>query len=437
MKELKKQPELRDYTDDINQCVKCGTCHAYCPIFDQEKKEPLVARGKVALAQTLLEGDVDIDARFMENMSKCLLCGSCNDKCPNLVPVDEIVMASRREIAKRKGLTLFGTGLSTTLKSPALMKWMLWLGRTFSWMVFRKIPEKSGLRLRFPAPYIKRDRTLPKIAPKPLRDQYPEFIPGDKNKPHVTFYTGCMINFMYPHIGVAAIEALKFLGMNIHIPKDQGCCGVPALSSGDGKTVDELTRRNFGALSKEDVEYIVTACASCNAGLRGNLKKTGEEGEALGEKIVDIHRFLVEQGITEKLAELPAAAKKVRVTYHDPCHLRNQAITREPRAILEVLPGVEFVEMKNADQCCGLGGTFSVYHYDMSQKIGAKKATAIGNTGASLVATACPGCMMQLLDSINHAGLSTDVCHVLELLASALNADSQTTESIQSRVTAE
>jgi glycolate oxidase iron-sulfur subunit len=336
------------------------------------------------------------------------------------VPVDEIVMASRREIARRKGLTLFGAGLSTTLKSPALMKLMLWLGNTFSWMVFRKVPEKSGLRLRFPAPYIKRDRTIPKIASKPFRDQHPDFIPGENGKPQVVFFTGCMANFMYPHIGDAAIRALKLLGMNIHIPKDQGCCGVPALSSGDGATVDELTRRNFNVLSTIEADYIVTACASCNAGLRGNLEKTGEAGTELGKKIVDIHRFIVDQGIAEKLAELPAAGQKTRVTYHDPCHLRNQGIAREPRAILKALPGVEFVEMKNADQCCGLGGTFSVYHYDMTRRIGAKKAAGIKETETQMVATACPGCMMQLLDSINHAGLDNGVCHVLELLASEL-----------------
>ncbi|MBN1141476.1 MAG: (Fe-S)-binding protein, partial [Deltaproteobacteria bacterium] len=122
MAELKKQPELKDYSEQIKQCVKCGTCHAYCPIFDQERKEPLVARGKVALAQALLNGETEIDPRFMENLSKCLLCGSCSDKCPNLVPVEEIVAASRREIARRKGLSLFGYGLSTTLKHPRLMK---------------------------------------------------------------------------------------------------------------------------------------------------------------------------------------------------------------------------------------------------------------------------------------------------------------------------
>jgi glycolate oxidase iron-sulfur subunit len=421
MAEMKKQPELKEYAEQIRQCVKCGTCHAYCPIFDQEHKEPLVARGKVALTQALLNKETGIDARFMENLSKCLMCGSCSDKCPNLVPVEEIVAAARREIVRRKGLTLFGRGLSTTLKRPLLMKSMARMGNLFSWLVFRKVPEKSGLRLRFPAPYIRRDRTIPKVASRFLRDSYPEFIPGKKDKPTVAFFTGCMANFMYPHIGAAAIEALKLLGMNIHIPKNQGCCGVPALSSGDGALVDELTRRNFEALAGTQADYIVTVCASCNFGLRTNLDKTGAEGQALAEKVIDIHRFLVEQGIGEKLAALPPREKRIRVTYHDPCHLRNQGITREPRAILKALPGVEFVEMANADQCCGLGGTFSVYHYDLSLKIGAKKAAAIRASGAATVATACPGCMLQLLDSINHAGLSTRVCHVLELVADALS----------------
>jgi len=420
MAELKKQPELKDYAEQIKQCVKCGTCHAYCPIFDQERKEPLVARGKVALAQSLLNKETEIDARFMENLSKCLLCGSCSDKCPNLVPVEEIVAASRREIARRKGLSLFGFGLSTTLKHPRLMKLMARMGNLFSWLVFRKVPEKSGLRLRFPAPYIRGDRTIPKVAPRFLRDAHPEFIPGEPGKPTVAFFTGCMANFMYPHIGDAAIDALKLLGMNIRIPQNQGCCGVPALSSGDGVTVDELTKRNFDAFAAVDADYIVTVCASCNFGLRTNLGKTGAEGESLAGKVIDIHRFLNEQGIGAKLAALPPREKKVRVTYHDPCHLRNQGITKEPREILRALPGVDFVEMRNADQCCGLGGTFSVYHYDMSVKIGAKKAAAIRDSGTEVVATACPGCMMQLLDSINHAGLAHRVCHVLELVAAEL-----------------
>ncbi len=115
-----------------------------------------------------------------------------------------------------------------------------------------------------------------------------------------------------------------------------------------------------------------------------------------------------------------SAEKKIRVTYHDPCHLRTQGITKEPRRILAALPQVEFVEMANAGTCCGLGGTYSVYHYETSKQIGAKKAAAIAASGAALVATDCPGCIMQLQDSINHAGGRQRAVHILELLNDVL-----------------
>ncbi|MDH3454339.1 MAG: (Fe-S)-binding protein, partial [Desulfuromonadales bacterium] len=122
----------------------------------------------------------------------------------------------------------------------------------------------------------------------------------------------------------------------------------------------------------------------------------------------------------EKLAALPKAETRIKVTYHDPCHLRTQGITKEPRQILKALPQVEFVEMPEAGTCCGLGGTYSVYHYDTSKKIGAKKAANIATSGAELVATDCPGCIMQLQDSINHAAGAQRSIHILELLAEAL-----------------
>jgi len=130
--------------------------------------------------------------------------------------------------------------------------------------------------------------------------------------------------------------------------------------------------------------------------------------------------FLTEHGLPEQLAALPKATQRVKVTYHDPCHLRTRGITREPRQILKSLPQVEFVEMEGAGTCCGLGGTYSVYHYDTSRKIGAKKAGWIAASGAKLVATDCPGCIMQLQDSINHAGGRQRAVHILELLAEAL-----------------
>jgi len=164
-------------------------------------------------------------------------------------------------------------------------------------------------------------------------------------------------------------------------------------------------------------ERIVTACASCNHGIDKLYQGLGPGHDALAGRVEDILVFLVKQGLPEKLASLPKRQKRTRVTYHDPCHLRTQGITKEPRALLKALPSVDFVEMEGADRCCGLGGTYSVYHYQTSKKIGGRKATGIEKSGAELVASACPGCMMQLQDTINHAGLPQRTIHVLQLIA--------------------
>jgi glycolate oxidase iron-sulfur subunit len=213
---------------------------------------------------------------------------------------------------------------------------------------------------------------------------------------------------------------LKFLGVTIIIPKDQGCCGLPAVSAGATATVEQLAEQNLSALSRHPADFVVTACASCNAGLGKIYAEMGKEFGEMSAKTMDIFVFLARHGLPEKLAALPKASTRVKVTYHDPCHLRTQGITREPRQILKALPQVEFVEMSEAGTCCGLGGTYSVYHYATSKKIGIQEAANIADSGAELVATDCPGCIMQLQDSIHHANGGQRSIHILELLSEAL-----------------
>ena len=415
-----KLKDLQEFRDEIEQCVKCGGCRAHCPAFGAEKHEGRVARGKIALADSLLKGDVDLEEKFLLDMSQCLLCGSCYSQCPNKVHTEDIVAATRREIARRKGLSTFGKGVSTVLKHQGLMNLLAKGGGAFSKLLFKKVPENSGLRLRFPAPFISSDRTLPPLTAKPFRERHPEVIPGVAGQPKVLFFTGCGINYMYPDSGEALLNALKFLGVTILIPKDQACCGLPAVSAGAANTVESLAEDNLAVFRRYEFDYIVTACASCHSGLTQIYPGMDEGFGEYRDKVRDIFVFLVEQGFADKLGELPKADNPVKVTYHDPCHLRNHGITKEPRAILKALPQVDYVEMAGAASCCGLGGTYSVYHYDTSKKIGAKKAVSIAESGADLVATDCPGCIMQLQDSINHAGGKQRAVHILDLVAEAL-----------------
>lgn len=417
---MAKLKDLEEYREEINQCVKCGACRAHCPVFSVERREGRVARGKVALCQALLDGQLDLKGKVLEDLSQCLLCGSCEAQCPNKVPTDEIVAAARRRIAEERGLSSFGKALATILGRPKLMNFFAKTGGALSSLLFKQLPKNSGLRLRFPAPYLEAGRTLPPLTAKPFRERVPEILPGQPGMPTIAFFTGCGINYMYPEIGEAFLKVLKFLGVTVIIPKDQACCGLPAVSAGAAATVEGLAEQNLVALSRYRVDYIVTACASCNAGLAKIYPEMGAEYADLGKQVRDIFVFLVELGLAEKLDALPKAKQRTRVTWHDPCHLRTRGITKEPRRILQALPQVEFVEMSNAGTCCGLGGTYSVYHYDTSKRIGARKAASIAASQAALVATDCPGCIMQLQDSINHADGKARVVHLLELLVAAL-----------------
>ncbi len=414
-----KNKSLQDFEKVIRECVKCGVCQAHCPTYQVSKKEGQVARGKIALAAALLDGETGLEERLQQDVSMCLMCGSCVNKCPNKVPTHEIVGAIRRQITDNQGLSLIGKGVATLLGSPVLMKTLSKGGALLSPLVLKKVPESSGLRLRFPTPFMK-DRTVPKIAFRNLFDRVPEFIEGRADKPVVGFFAGCSITYAYPEIGEIMVSILQRMGYSVYVPRAQQCCGIPALSSGNGRQVEQLAETNVDAFSQKKVQYIITACASCNGGIGEYYRTMKANYDDFTGKVVDFSVFLKKEGLFEELAGVKKWPERVPVTYHDPCHLKNQGITREPRELLRALPNVDFVEMESASICCGLGGTFSVYHYEASKAIGARKIQGLRESKAELIATACPGCIMQLQDIINHADLPVRAVHILELLAEAL-----------------
>jgi glycolate oxidase iron-sulfur subunit len=413
---------LKRVENELKKCVKCGACRANCPAFNAYQREPAVARGKVALAQHILKGDIELDEQTYAAMSKCLLCGSCVEKCPNDVPTDEIVMVAREALAHKQGLTTFHKAVARVIKNRKLMNMGALAARILGPLFFRKVPATSGLRLRFPLPFVGGKRHIPLLAKQPFMDRHPEVIPGEAGKPRIVFFVGCMTNFVYTEIGEAALALFRHLGCTIIIPKDQQCCGLPGMSGGDLATVRELAEKNLTAMEKFEADYIMTACATCGGALHKFYpavigKKHPEllaRCQALAAKTVDAAQLLQQLGLHP---EDTGSGENLKITYHDPCHLRTRSITRQPRELLTAAPGVELVEMEGADKCCGLGGTFNVYHYDVSMKINAGKSDAIKQTGAAAVVTGCPGCIMQLSDGLKQAGEKTRVLHTLEILA--------------------
>jgi glycolate oxidase iron-sulfur subunit len=237
----------------------------------------------------------------------------------------------------------------------------------------------------------------------------------------VGFFTGCFIDFVDPAIGRSLIRVLSRHGVEVVFPKKQTCCGIPVFLSGDLENGLDLLKINLEAFAPYQLDAVIVACATCGTALKESYK-TLVEGEskdwrdrvkAFGEKVMDISEFL-----TQKIQMIKAEGKAVqKVTYHDPCHLnRSQGVNAQPRRILKDLPGVTLVEMADPGRCCGGGGSFSFYNYELSKQISRRKVEDIEATGASVVVTGCPGCMLQLKDQLGQKNSPVEVKHLIQIV---------------------
>jgi len=416
--------EMTEVQEEARRCVKCGNCLAECPVYLETLEEPLAARGKMALVESLKEGDPEYTKRYYQILSQCLLCGTCTENCPNGVCGDEIIRDARALLVKEQGLTLpkkaiFKYFLETDRLMPLVLKGAASLQHLF----LEKIPEESGLRLRFPVPFIDSKRFIPPIAQDPFLDIHSGWVRAEKETMRVGLFVGCVSNYLFPRISQATLDLFVGNGISVYIPKEQKCCGLPAFGSGDEDTPRSIARRNIEAFAEENLDQVVAHCASCAAMLKLDYPLLFGEDDpfrakalAFSEKVSDASRLLARIPDLKRKGNSPGN-KVLRVTYHDPCHLRRKlGIFKEPRDLLQSTPGLEYVEMRDANRCCGQGGSFNVANYDLSLKILDRKTSAIEESGADIVTTTCSGCLLQLMDGIHQAGLKKEVLHLVEMV---------------------
>jgi len=421
--------ELQELKAEASRCAKCGTCLLNCPLYPETFLEQNSSRGKLALIESFSDGDISSSKRLSQILSQCLICNTCGEGCPNQVKTEEIFLKARKELCARQGLPLpkkliFRYLLSSVRLLPALLK----AGSLVQGLIFKKIPKYSGLRLRFPFPFIDKNRFIPALPEKNFMDLQPTIIPAAHERMRVAYFVGCATRYIFPQVGSSAAHVLNRYGVTVNVPRDQVCCGLMAFGSGDWESSRRMALQNIEAFSADDTEYIVTTCASCGAALKKYYPMLFENaGNAIRDKVVsfsnkiiDISDFLMtklnvlEHPVT---ATLNAAVKKVKVTYHDPCHLhRSQGISKPPRELLKALPSFEYVEMENASTCCGMGGSFNIAHYDLSLKILDKKLTSLEKSEAQILVTGCMGCMLQFMDGMYQKEKNILVKHLIEML---------------------
>jgi glycolate oxidase iron-sulfur subunit len=283
------------------------------------------------------------------------------------------------------------------------------------------VSVKDGKPLRHLADSVSiftRGLSIPKLSRPFLSDRLPSRIKppkGVKVRGQVAIFPGCAFEFFFADVGERIALALAEAGFEVVYPKGLTCCGLAVRSAGDLATAQLMAKHNIEILSQFD--HIVTGCATCSSALKDYGKWFPQNDEwqlrasKLSARVSDFSEFLVKEGFQ------PRPTEPITVTYHDPCHLKwRQAIKDEPRRLLDSIEGVKYIEMEGADECCGLGGAFGITHRDISLAIQAKKMESIKKTGAQIVVTSCPGCLIQLRDGARRHGLPIEVMHISQLI---------------------
>ncbi len=411
-----------DYQRLSKSCATCAKCNSVCPVYDVFQSEDMSSRGWYEIVTAKDYSYLD-SKRVVE---ACLNCKSCRTICPAGVDVSELILQRRAEQPNQGSRWLF----ALQARLPIFEAMLKLLARTQG---FWDRPGPRAVLERVAAPLLKRiaptaklpaDMVLPKLAPRHLRDRYPELTRPDPSAagPRVAYFHGCAANYFDDGVGDAVIGVLRKHQVKPELPP-QRCSGTPIETYGHVDLVKENARFNLQSLAGYD--QVVTGCASCTLMLKEYRKffEAGPErqaADALAKKVVHITEFVARSQEHPPMGVAEGSGH--RVTYHSSCHLRAAGVTKEPRQLLKQVPGADYVEMTDADRCAGGAGTYLVKDYETSQKVFERKRRNIEQSGADTVATSCPACMIQLNNGLRGRAA---VKHVAQVLNDAYQAGAQ------------
>jgi glycolate oxidase iron-sulfur subunit len=413
--------------DNALSCIRCGLCLSVCPTYKLSYAEEEGPRGRIALARAVAEGALPVTADFIRHSESCLLCEACTAICPAGVQMEPLGVAVRAVIgAGRQGRVrraMQRAVMNATLGSMARFRALCRLTWLYQRSGARALLRRSGvLRLLRLADA---ERLLPEMPRRFVVPQGQRWGPAEGRAPvrRVALFAGCIMSTAFAPTTEATARCLARRDAEVVAVPGQGCCGALHLHSGDLEGARALARRNVAALDPEAFDAIAVNSAGCGSTLKGyghllDGDPLHDRAAAFAAKVRDITEELDSASVQPPVGEVP-----LTVTYQEPCHLAHaQRIAAQPRRLLRRVPGLDLREMAESSLCCGSAGIYNVTHPEQASRLLDRKLDNAAATGADVIATANPGCLLQLRAGLRARGSAVQVRHIVDIIDEAERA---------------
>ncbi len=409
---------------ELYKCVHCGLCLSSCPTYLELGLETESPRGRLALMKAVNEGRAEYTDRLVGHMELCLLCRACEAACPSQVPFGSLMADTRANIQNRTDGPRLGSQIQDLafkhlLPHKRRLELAFRLARIYQDSGLQRWVRKSGLLSMVPSKLAEMESAMPPLPERFFPPSNMDFFPAMGNaRAVVGFFSGCIMPLTFGHVNAATMRVLSRNGCDVVIPSAQGCCAALNHHGGEKEAAGEMAKRNIDAFEAAGVDAVIVNSAGCGAMLKEyNELLEGEpdyaqRAKSFVGKVKDINEFLSELSIDANMGHIDK-----RATYQDSCHLAHaQRIKDQPRELMGMIPGLELIEMPGSDRCCGAAGVYQITQREMSYRLLQSKMDDVTSTGADLVVTANPGCMIQLDSGLRERGVPGRSFHVIELL---------------------
>ncbi|MBV8083386.1 MAG: (Fe-S)-binding protein [Chloroflexi bacterium] len=410
--------------EGLYRCVHCGLCLQACPTYRELGLETDSPRGRLYLMRAMVEGRLDLNDGVVEHMHRCLVCRACETACPSGVPFGQLMELTRDEIRQQRP----EPGPRGILRRLIFRQLFPFPNRLRALAAGARFYQQSGLqrltrRLNIlPKRLAEIEALMPPASETPFESPAGEWFRTEQQpaRYRVGLLAGCIMSISFADVDRATVRVLNQNGCDVFVPRNQTCCGALHAHDGDREGAEMLARQNIAAFEREDLDAVIMNAAGCGAAMKGysELLPDDDRANAFAAKVKDVTEFLAGIELNANFGRLERT-----ITYQDPCHLAHgQRIREAPRQLLRAIPGVTLVEMQDSDRCCGSAGIYNITQPELSRSIGAQKGANVAATGADMVVSANPGCMIQLEAGLHVCAYGAAVRHIVEILDEAYSA---------------